>query len=47
MAGYRNKKIRMPKNPFGNPRKIAKRGFYEIFSALTGGNTKPRDYSKK
>ena len=47
MAGYRNTKIRMPKNPFGSPKKIAKRGFYEMFSILTGGNIKPRDYGKK
>lgn len=47
MAGYRNTKVRMPKNPFGSPKRILKRGIYEIVSAATGGNTKPRDYSKK
>lgn len=47
MAGRHNTKIRMPKNPFGSPNKIMKRGFYEMFSIMTGGNTKPRDYGKK
>lgn len=42
MAGRRNTKIRMPKNPFGNLEKIAKRGFYEIM-----WDAKPRDHGKR
>ena len=42
MAGRHNTKIRMPKNPFGSPSKIMKRGLYEIM-----WGAKPRDYSKK
>lgn len=30
MAGRRNIKIRMPKNPFGSPSRIMKRGLYEV-----------------
>jgi len=47
MAGYRNRKIRMPRNPIGSPRKIAQRGFYEMFNILLGNDVKPRDYGKK
>ena len=47
MAGKGNKKIRMPKSPLPSAKKIARRGFYEIFSELTGGNTKPRNYGKR
>lgn len=47
MAGRRNKKIRMPKHLLPSPRTIVKRGFYEMFSTATGGNTKPRDYGKR
>ena len=43
----RRKGFKIPKNPFGSPKKIAKRGFYEMFSILTGGNTKTRDYGKR
>lgn len=47
MAGYKNKRIRMPKSPLPKPSKIIKRGIFEIVSVMTGGNTKPRDYSKR
>lgn len=47
MAGRRNTKVRMPKCILPKPKTIAKRGFYEMFSAATGGNTKPRDYGKR
>lgn len=47
MAGYKNRKLRMPKSPLPSAKTIARRGFYEIFSAMTGGNTKPRDYGKR
>lgn len=29
------------------PKKIFKRGIYEMVSHLTGGNTKPRNYGKR
>lgn len=41
------RKLRMPKSLLPKPSKIVKRGIYEIVSAATGGNTKPRDYEKK
>ena len=41
------RRVRMPKNLLPKPSKIIKRGIYECVSALTGGNTKPRDYEKK
>ena len=41
------KRIRMPKNLLPKSDKIIKRGIYEIVSAATGGNTKPRDYGKR
>lgn len=41
------RKLRMPKSLLPKPSKIVKRGIYEIVSAVTGGNTKPRDYGKK
>lgn len=47
MAGYKNRKFRMPKSLLPKPKKILKRGIYEMVSAATGGNTKPRDYGKK
>lgn len=43
----RRTSIKMPKNLLPKPSKIVKRGIYEIVSAATGGNTKPRDYSKR
>ena len=42
MAGRKNIKVRMPKNPFGSPKKIMKRGLYEL---MWGAPT--RDYGKK
>lgn len=41
------RKLRMPKSLLPKPNKIIKRGIYEIVSAATGGNTKPRDYEKR
>lgn len=41
------RKLRMPKHLLPKPSKIVKRGIYEIVSAATGGNTKPRDYGKR
>lgn len=41
------RRVRMPKNLLPKPSKIIKRGIYEMVSAATGGNTKPRDYGKK
>ncbi len=38
------KKIRIPKSLLPNPKKIAKRGLYEI---MWGGNAKTRDYGKR
>lgn len=43
----RRTSIRMSKNLLPKPSKIVKRGIYEIVSAATGGNTKPRDYGKR
>ena len=43
----RRTSIRMPKGLLPQPSKIIKRGIFEMVSALTGGNTKPRDYEKK
>lgn len=42
MAGYKNRSPRMPKRLLPSPKKIVKRGLYEI---LTG--SKPRDYDKR
>lgn len=41
------RRVRMSKNLLPKPSKIIKRGIYEIVSAATGGNTKPRDYGKR
>ena len=41
---YIMKKIRIPKSLLPSPKKIAKRGLYEI---MWGGNTKTRDYGKR
>ena len=41
------RRVRMPKSLLPKPSKIIKRGIYEIVSAATGGNTKPRDYGKR
>ena len=41
------RRVRMPKNLLPKPSKIIKRGIYECVSALTSGNTKPRDYGKR
>ena len=41
------RRVRIPKNLLPKPSKIIKRGIYEMVSAVTGGNTKPRDYGKK
>lgn len=37
----------MPKNLLPKPSKIIKRGIFEMVSAATGGNTKPRNYEKR
>ena len=39
--------LRIPKSLLPKPSKIIKRGIYEMVSAATGGNTKPRDYGKR
>lgn len=41
------RRVRMSKSLLPKPSKIIKRGIYEIVSAATGGNTKPRDYGKR
>ena len=41
------RRIRMSKSLLPKPKKIIKRGIYEMVSAMTGGNTKPRDYEKR
>ena len=41
------RRIRMPKSLLPKPSKIIRRGIYEMVSAATGGNTKPRDYRKR
>ena len=41
------RRVRMPKSLLPKPSKIIKRGIYEMVSAVTGGNTKPRDYWKR
>lgn len=43
----RRTSLKMPKSLLPKPSKIIKRGIYECISAMTGGNTKPRDYSKR
>lgn len=43
----RKVRVRMSKSLLPKPSKIIKRGIYEMVSAATGGNTKPRDYGKK
>ena len=40
------RRIRVPRL-LPKPEKIIKRGIYEIVSAATGGNTKPRNYGKR
>ena len=40
-------RVRMSKSLLPKPSKIIKRGIYEMVSAATGGNTKPRDYGKR
>lgn len=41
------RRVRMPKSLLPKPSKIIKRGIYEMVSAATGGNTKPRNYGKR
>ena len=41
------RRVRMSKGLLPKPSKIIKRGIYEMISAATGGNTKPRDYGKR
>lgn len=43
----RRNSFKMPKSLLPKPSKIVKRGIYECVSALTGGNTKSRDYGKR
>ena len=43
----RKVRVRMSKSLLPKPSKIMKRGIYEMVSAATDGNTKPRDYGKK
>ena len=41
------RKIRISKSLLPKPKRIIKRGIYEMVSVMTGGNTKPRDYEKR
>jgi len=41
------RRVRMPKSLLPKPKKIIKRGIYEMISIATGGKTKPRDYGKR
>jgi hypothetical protein len=43
----RRKSLRISTHLLPTPKKIVKRGIYEMVSAATGGNTKPRDYGKR
>jgi hypothetical protein len=43
----RRKSVKISTSLLPKPSKIVKRGIYEMVSAATGGNTKPRDYGKK